>query len=217
MARAGFDWLCLDLQHGGIGPELLVPMLQATAAGPPVLVRVPWNDPATIMRVLDLGAAGVIVPMVSTAEEARRAAGACFYPPDGYRSFGPLRRSRHVQGETGVLCMVMAETVEAVQKIDAIASTPGVGGIFIGPADLALSAGLPPSIETDDPEHLERVARVVAACERHSVVPGIAAGSAEAAAAWRGRGLRMLSLTSDARMVALGAAELLAAVRASGL
>ena len=214
MAGIGFDWLCFDMQHGAIGPDVLVAMLQASAAGPPVMVRVPWNDPPTIMRVLDLGAAGVIVPMINSAEEAQRAAGACFYPPYGYRSFGPIRRSRHVQGDHAVLCMVMVETVEAVRNIDAIVSTPGVGAVFIGPADLALSAGLPASIEADDPGHLERIGRVVDSCDLHSVVPGIAAGSAEAAARWRKAGIKMLSLPGDSRLVALGAADLLAAVRA---
>jgi 4-hydroxy-2-oxoheptanedioate aldolase len=216
MAGIGFDWLCFDMQHGAIGPDALVAMLQASASGPPVLVRVPWNDPSTIMRVLDLGAAGVIVPLVNSAEEARRAAGACFYPPDGYRSFGPIRRSRHLQGDHDVLCMLMVETVDAVRNIDAIVSTPGVGAVFIGPADLALSAGLPPSIEGDDPGHLERIARVVDSCARHSVVAGIAAGSAEGVDRWRNAGLKMLSLTSDSRLVALGATQLLAAVRAKG-
>src|SRR5258707_181356 len=211
MAGAGFDWLCFDMQHGAIDP--LVAMLHASAAGPPVMVRVPWNDPPTIMRVLDVGAAGVIVPMVNTGEEAARAAGACFYPPAGYRSFGPIRRSRHVQGDAGVLCSVMVETVEAVHNIDAIASTPGVGAVFIGPADLALSAGLAAATAAGDPGHLGRIDSVVAACTRHSVVPGTSAGGPDDVARGRKAGLRMLSLTSDSRLVAPGARELPAAVR----
>src|SRR5258708_20560807 len=89
MAGAGFDWLCFDMQHGAIDLDTLVAMLHASAAGPPVMVRVPWNDPPTIMRVLDVGAAGVIVPMVNTGEEAARAPGRRFYPPPPHPAVRP--------------------------------------------------------------------------------------------------------------------------------
>jgi len=87
MARAGFDWICIDIQHGLMGQQDMVGMLQGVAAtAVPSMVRVPWNDPGWIMKALDAGAAGVIVPMVNSPEEAAAAAGACRYPPEGYRS-----------------------------------------------------------------------------------------------------------------------------------
>jgi 4-hydroxy-2-oxoheptanedioate aldolase len=120
MAAVGFDWLGFDMQRSAIGADDLLPMLQAACINDvPVLVRVPWNDAASIMRVLDLCAAGVIVPMVNTAAEARQAAGACLSPPDGYRSFGPVRRRSKPP-----LCSVMIETVEAVENVDEILAVP---------------------------------------------------------------------------------------------
>src|SRR5262245_21018103 len=116
MAAAGFDWLGFDMQHSAIGGGDVLPMLPAASIKDvPVMVRVPWNDPPTIMRMLDLGAAGVMVPMVSSADEARRAAGACFYAPEGYRSYGPVRRAR---ASGAPLCSVMIETIEGVEKVD---------------------------------------------------------------------------------------------------
>ena len=91
-SRSGFDSLCIDMQHGLVDFDAVPGMLQATtAAGTPTIVRVPWNEPSIIMRVLDMGAAGVVVPMVETAEQAERAVAACHYPPRGNRSFGPAR------------------------------------------------------------------------------------------------------------------------------
>src|SRR5439155_16169946 len=98
VARSGVEWICIDAQHGLVGYGEMLSMLQAvTATGVPALVRVPWNDPGWIMKALDAGAAGVIVPMVNTPEEAEAAAGACRYPPDGYRSWGPTRASLVVE------------------------------------------------------------------------------------------------------------------------
>lgn len=92
LGRAGFDWVCVDLQHGMVGSEALLGILQALdLTETPSLVRVPWNEPAAIMHALDTGASGVIVPMVNSAEEAERAVAACRYPPAGIRSWGPTR------------------------------------------------------------------------------------------------------------------------------
>src|SRR3979409_48696 len=95
-SRSGHDWVCVDTQHGLIGYDVMLPMLQAiSAGGAPSFVRVPWNEPGTIMKALDAGAGGVIVPMVNSAEEARAAVGACRYPPPGFRSEGPTRAPVH--------------------------------------------------------------------------------------------------------------------------
>ena len=149
--RAFFDALCVDMQHGLTDFSDLWPMLQAISQTDTVpVVRVPWNEPAMIMKVLDAGAYGVIVPMVSNRAEAERAVAACRYPPAGMRSNGPNRvllyagadYQKHANDE--VACIVMIETPEGIEKLDEIVSTPGVDAAYIGPTDLALALGLPP-------------------------------------------------------------------------
>jgi 4-hydroxy-2-oxoheptanedioate aldolase len=218
MGAVGFDWLCIDLQHGGAESSDLVGMLQAAAATrTPTFVRVPWNEPAIIMKSLDAGAAGVIVPMVNSASEARSAAGACRYPPAGYRSWGPMFAALRTPGyspkaanETA-LCAVMIETVEAVEQIDEILAVPGVDAAFVGPADLALTAGLPPSLDVADSDTTARLRRIVEACISHDVVPGIF--SAQSTARMRDTGFRMLAVSTDAQLVTAGARSALAAAR----
>ena len=218
MARAGFDWVCIDLQHGLIGYQEMLAMLQGVAvAGVPALVRVPWNDPSWIMKALDAGAAGVIVPLVNSPAEAAAAAGACRYPPDGYRSWGPVRASLGVADFTpelanrSVVCAVMVETVPALEQLDEIVSVAGVDAVFIGPSDFALSMGLPP--RSDEPEHRKRLETVPAICHQHGVIAGIACGNAELMARWREAGYTMLAAPSDMVLLRKAAAELFDAVR----
>src|SRR5579871_1937588 len=145
MGGAGFDWVIVDAQHGAPAVAGLVPVLQALQiGGTPAVVRVPWTDPPTIMRVLDLGAAGVLVPMVNNPADAAAAAAAMRYPPDGIRSYGQTRPryASTADANADVVLLVMIETVEALANVAAIAETPGVDGLFVGPVDLGLSLGL---------------------------------------------------------------------------
>ena len=217
-ARSGFDWICIDLQHGLIGYQEMLGMLQVVGlAGVPTLVRVPRNDPSWIMKSLDAGAAGVIVPLVNSPAEAAAATGACRYPPDGYRSWGPVRASLGVTDFTpelanrSVVCAVMVETVPALEQLDSIASVPGVDAVFIGPSDFALSMGLPP--RSDEPEHRRLLETVPAVCHKHGVVAGIACGSTELMARWRQAGYTMLAAPSDMVMLRRAAGEFLGAAR----
>lgn len=185
MGRAGFDWVCIDTQHGLIGFDQMAPMLQTLAVtGTPAFVRVPWNTPSDIMKALDAGAQGVIVPMVNSADDARRVVGACRYPPEGYRSWGPIRAALGVDGyspEVGnrrVVVAVMIETADGVAAVDEILAVPGVDAVYVGPNDLAIT---------------------------HGVVPGIHCGSVDTARRWRDRGFRMLNVTSDAVFMRTGA------------
>jgi 4-hydroxy-2-oxoheptanedioate aldolase len=169
---AGFDWVGIDTQHGMIGYEGMLSMLQAVAVtGVPPVVRVSANSLAEIGRALDSGAQGVIVPLVETPEAAARAVDACRYPPGGHRSWGAIRPALHhapyspALGDEQAVCIVMVETVTGVEQIEDIAAVDGVDVIYIGPSDLASSAGLPPMLELRDPEHLRLVRRVAEACE----------------------------------------------------
>jgi 4-hydroxy-2-oxoheptanedioate aldolase len=219
MARSGFDWLCIDAQHGLIGYQEMLAMLQAIGnTGVPAVVRVPWNEPGWIMKALDAGAAGVIVPMVNSPEEARAAVGACRYAPEGFRSWGPTRASLGVPNfspelaNRTVLCAVMVETAAALDRLDEILAVPGIDAVFMGPSDFAISMGLAP--RGDDPEHRRRLEQVPAVCERHGVVAGIACGSADLLVRWRDAGYTMLACPADLILLRQGAVAMLEAVRA---
>jgi 4-hydroxy-2-oxoheptanedioate aldolase len=204
MAQTDLDWLCIDMQHGCIDYSDVIPLLTAvsTTSITPI-VRVPWNEPYIIMKVLDAGAYGVIVPMVNNRAEAEKAVKACRYPPVGMRSNGPTRvpfyagsdYQKHANDE--IICMVMIETVEALANLDEILSTPGIDGAYIGPTDLALALGLPPVMDNDEPKHIETVNAILAACQKHKVVPGIHTMSSKFTQRYIDQGFKMVMLVTD--------------------
>jgi 4-hydroxy-2-oxoheptanedioate aldolase len=212
VARCGFDWACVDLQHGLAGLEAAGPMLQAISlSGLPPLVRVPANEPWVVMRVLDLGAAGVVVPLVSSPEEAERAARACRYPPEGIRSFGPVRVSsaRRVDAayaNAQVACIVMIETVGGVDRLDEILAVPGVDAIYVGPRDLALTHGLSPGAELD-----ALIARILATSRAQGVPAGIHTRSGSEARGYADAGFAFCTIATDRELLARGASAELAA------
>lgn len=215
MGRAGFDALVIDCQHGGASEASLLPMLQALdATGTPALARVPWNEPARIMRVADLGAAGVIVPMVSTPEEAQDAVAAIRYPPQGIRSFGPVRRWYAPGGANeDAILLAMIETREGLENLEAIAATPGLDGLLVGPVDLALSLGHALSLEMPE-EVLDALAKVAAACKARGLICASVSFGPENAAAQLERGVTFLTAGSDSLFMRRAAEAELAALRA---
>jgi 4-hydroxy-2-oxoheptanedioate aldolase len=208
MGAAGYDWVVLDTQHGAITWDRMLPAIQAlNLFGARPFVRVAWNDPALLMRAMDLGAQGVVVPMVSTAEQARLAAQAIRYPPHGIRSYGPVRSSYMASGvpKEDAVCFVMIETAEALENLDEIAATPGVDGLFVGPVDLAYSLGVGPGFQMP-PEVLAACQRVVGVCKRHNLAPGCAGISPENVQLLMNHGMRALAFGSDAAHIRRGAA-----------
>jgi 4-hydroxy-2-oxoheptanedioate aldolase len=187
-------------------------MLQAiSTTGAVPLVRVPANEPWLIMRALDLGARGVFVPLVSSPEEAARAAAACRYPPDGSRSWGPVRGAPALgasarERNERVLCLVMIETREGVARLDEVCAVPGIDGIYIGPTDLALSHDLEPG-----PQAEPLVESILAVCRRLGMPVGIHTRSGERARAYAEAGFSFASLASDRELLAGGARAALAA------
>lgn len=215
VGQAGFDFVVLDMQHGGIGAEHLVSLIQALGLKHnQILVRVPWNDPALIMRALDVGAHGVIVPMVSSVEDAQAAAAACAYPPQGIRSFGTVRNyyGGSSDAPTKPLCLVMIETTQAMDNVDAIASVDGVDGLFVGPVDLALSMGLGAALQMPE-EILSAVDQVVAACTRVDKLSGCASLGLPNAKLLAACKVGFITLGSDIGYIRRGAAADLAEVR----
>jgi 4-hydroxy-2-oxoheptanedioate aldolase len=193
MTRAGFDALVLDMQHGmSIGPDRAGVWLQIVGQSDIApLVRIPWNEPAFAQWVLDAGAMGLIIPMISTVEDAKKALGACKYPPMGYRSNGPNRASffgkdYFARANEDTLCLLMMETVEGVQNIEQIAQLPGCDGFFIGPTDLAISMGLPPTMDCQDPRHVAMVQKVIDTAKKYGENAGIyTTGAEESVRRWK--------------------------------
>ena len=201
VGAAGFDYVCVDTQHGLVGYTDSVPMLQAVGLGDSTpLVRVPGNTLDSIGKALDAGALGVIVPMVSSREECEAAMDATRYPPLGSRSFGPTRAAPHYGGDylteaqNDLLCIPMIETAQAVESIDEILQVSGLHVVYIGPSDLAVSMGHRPGSE--EPSFLDALDKVVAACERHNVVPGIHCTDGKTRDRLE-RGFRMVTVSSD--------------------
>lgn len=197
MGQVGLDWVILDTQHGGMSEPNLLPILQAlNSTGTPALVRVNWLDPALIMRVGDLGADGVVIPMVNTPEDAELAVRSIRYPPRGMRSFGPLR-NYFVGGEAKqALCLCMIETVEALANLEKIAAVPGLDGLLVGPADLALSMGL----EFTGPMEvavLDAIERVAAVCKQHGLIAASVGMTAANVSEQIRRGVTFITLGAD--------------------
>jgi 4-hydroxy-2-oxoheptanedioate aldolase len=209
MGGAGFDWVIVDTQHGSVTNADLVRVTQALAIGnTSAVVRIPWTDAATIMRALDVGAAGVIVPMVNTPEEAALAAAALRYPPDGIRSMGPTRGgfvSTTAANEDAVL-LVMIETAEALERVDEIAAVPGVDGLFVGPVDLGLSLGLPLDWTGRHPDVLAAIDKIVAAADNAGVFVGTVSSGADHAKDLVQRGVKFVSLGADVGYIRAGIA-----------
>lgn len=219
MARQGFDWVCIDTQHGLIGYHAMVPMLQALAlTGVPPVVRVAWNSPGEIAKALDAGALGVIVPMVNSPVDARAAVAACRYAPEGARSYGPIRAAlSHPYtpewANRNVLLFVMLETAEAVRNAEDILDVPGIDGVYVGPADLAVSLGLPPRLDVEDGIHRDAQDRILRACKDRRLVPGMHTGAPEYARRAADRGFRFMALATDSVYMGLGAQQFLQVAR----
>jgi len=213
MASAGFDVLVVDLQHGhatlGNLPHILA-AIESTKATP--FVRAAWNHPADLMRALDLGARGVICPMIGSRAEAETFVAACRYPPAGIRSYGPIHgafgrgRGQTTAAEDAILLFAMIETADGFANLEEIAATPGLDGLFVGPADLSLGLGLDTFADLTDPALLKALDAVVAAAGVHGLMPGIHAPSSPSATSMAGRGFRFVSSAVDADLLR-GAAE----------
>lgn len=148
LSYCGYDAVTIDLQHGMFGLDSAIALLQAVGAGPATpMARCPCHDPATIGKLLDAGAYGIICPGVDTAEQAAAFVGACRYPPSGTRSFGPSRGLLYggpdyvEHADDTILTWAMIESAAALDNLDAILAAPGLDGVYVGPNDLALSLG----------------------------------------------------------------------------
>lgn len=220
LARQGYDTVTVDLQHGLLDYQTALSMLQAIdLQGVPALCRVPWNEPGIIMKVLDAGFVGVICPMVNTRAEADAFVAACRYTPHGSRSFGPTR-ALQVHGadyasaaQDFVCTYAMIETAEAMENLDDILECEGLDGVYIGPADLALSLGYLPSLLPSDQAVTDAIETIRSKAKGANKVAGIHCGSPKMIRDCLGRGFDFATLLTDARMFTSFAASQLAEAR----
>ncbi|WP_425230814.1 HpcH/HpaI aldolase family protein [Sphingomonas sp.] len=210
LAKGGFDWVLVDMQHGCMDYQTAVEMIRAIdlAAITPI-VRVPWNEPGIVGRMLDAGAMGIVAPMIQGLDEARRLVEACRYPPSGRRSLGPVRVGArdgmgYVAGANDRVSVIpMIETVDALEAVDDIAAVPGVDALFVGPFDLSFSLGLSPGDNDGKPEFDAALAKVNAAARANGLATAVLS-TAKLAPLRARQGFQMISVLTDSQ--ALGAA-----------
>ncbi len=207
-----FDWFLLDLEHSYFSIEaarnIMLTVLDTKIVP---LVRVGESDQYLIKRVLDIGAYGVLVPLVNTSQDAEKVVNFSKYPPVGSRGVGPVRAAAYgnnmkeyvTSANDEVLVGVQIETTQALANAEAIASTKGVDIVFVGPSDLTMSLGL--VTDRGNPKVLESMQSVVKICERLGKIPGTLAASAEEAKKWQRLGYRFISLGSDSKYLFQGA------------
>lgn len=219
-ARAGFDSLTVDLQHGLNDYTSALPMLQAMGLGNSTpMARVPWLEPGIIMKLLDAGALGIICPMVNTPEDAARFVRYARYAPDGDRSFGPTRAAmvhgadyaRHANEQ--VITLAMVETVQALDNLDAIVATEGLTGVYIGPSDLGLSMGHVAKLDQTEPAVVDAIKRILATAKGAGIRAGIHCMEPEYACKMLDEGFDLVTLGSDIRLLSVAIASGLAKVR----
>jgi 4-hydroxy-2-oxoheptanedioate aldolase len=210
LAAGGLDYVVIDLQHGSATEHDLPALTSAIRlAGAAPVGRVRYAHPADIGRALDLGCDGVIVPNVETAEQASAVAGACRFPPDGYRSGGGVLAPGGLP-----LCVVMVESSRAMAELPATLELPGVDGIYVGPRDLSYSLGCP--LDPNDPVLRPALERIWAGCAAAGKPAGVHATEGRVARLYRENGCRLVTVVADAPAISRAAAGELAAARAQG-
>jgi 4-hydroxy-2-oxoheptanedioate aldolase len=218
LAAGGVDYVVIDLQHGlaseGDLPAAF-PAIEARAAAP--LVRVVANDPVAIGRALDLGAHGVVIPNVDSAEDAVRAAGAALYAPRGTRGYGPFRAAMTLGADAleQVAVIAQIESRAAVEQVESIAGVAGVSALYVGPWDLSVSLGLPVPPSFDDPVLVEAIARVRAAADAARLPAGVHTVRGPDAARFAASGWRLVNVVDDAVLLRDGVAAGLERARPS--
>ncbi|HMJ70175.1 MAG TPA: aldolase/citrate lyase family protein [Cyclobacteriaceae bacterium] len=219
VSTADFDAITLDLQHGLVELEHSLPMLQAIRDDKFPMVRIAANDPAAIMKLLDIGAKGIICPMINTGAEAEKFVSACFYPPVGVRSFGPIRAnlpasSTYMQDYAReIVTFAQIETRESLDNLEEIAATKNLSGLYVGPYDLSISLGMTKMADFSDPTFMEHIKRVLAVAKKHKLITAIQAYKEDEAAMLANMGYSMVTPVEESATLLQGVKEKLERVR----
>jgi 4-hydroxy-2-oxoheptanedioate aldolase len=224
MALAGFDWLTIDLEHAPTNWETALAMVAVVGShGVAPLVRVPSSSDENIKRALDLGAAGIVAPMVTSPEQAKAVVASCKYPPDGVRSlaggrndaaWGTDSATYFKRANEEIFVCVQIENVQAVEQAEEILAVPGIDCAFVGPQDLTGALGLAPMLDNPDPTFEAAVEKVIAAAKKNGIGSGLMVGSAESARRWHDRGAAMISLAAEARILSVAASQAVKEIKA---
>jgi 4-hydroxy-2-oxoheptanedioate aldolase len=216
----GWDSVTIDMQHGANDINDLIPLLQAICLNNVTpMVRVPWNEPSHIMRVLDAGAYGIICPMINSKAEAEAFVSAGRYPPMGQRSNGPFRATQYAGADyqpnanAEIQLFAMIETRDAIKSLDDILSVKGLDGVYVGPTDLALSYGKPATLDPTDPEILALMALIAKKTRAKGLIAGAHCDSAKTALKRYPEGYQFCTLLNDVRMLATAAQTAIREVR----
>jgi 4-hydroxy-2-oxoheptanedioate aldolase len=220
VARCGFDWLCVDLQHGFHVPGDLLGFMQAAdLTQTPVLVRIEYLDSRIVHRVLDAGARGVIFPTIDTAEQAAEAVAMCRYPPLGRRSWGPARLAlgnpdySTTAADDEVIVIIMVETRAGMANLDEILAVPGIDAILVGPSDLGIDLGVGPQPDPLAGPHADALGTIATQTAQAGLVPMAYAVSAAGVRMFRELGFEVFGVSSDAGLLRGAAVGLVSALR----
>jgi 4-hydroxy-2-oxoheptanedioate aldolase len=213
-AAQGWDSVTIDMQHGACNLSHMVSLLQAVSLSSATpMVRVPWNEPSHIMRVLDAGAYGVICPMINTKAEAEAFVSAGRYPPMGARSNGPFRASHYagkdyqLNANAEIQLFAMIETREAMNNLDAILSVKGLDGVYVGPTDLALSLGKPATLDPTDKDVLAAMVEIAKKTKAKGLIAGAHTNAATVAHKRYADGYHFCTIFNDVNLLAQAAAS----------
>lgn len=212
MAQGGWDSITVDCQHGPIDFQAGVSCFQAIASYPVTpMARVPWLEPGIIMKMLDAGAYGIICPMINTKEQAEAFASYGRYAPRGQRSMGPNRAVQYggadyAQHANDEICLfAMIETRQALGNLDQILAVPGIDGVYVGPSDLSVSMGKPPTLDPSDPEVVAAIDEIARKTRAKGLIAGVHTDGVKTAAKRFDKGYQLCTLLNDARMMAMSA------------
>jgi 4-hydroxy-2-oxoheptanedioate aldolase len=217
LAREGFAAITIDQQHGlwdVAATALAIAAVRTVGAAP--IVRIPFGDFAAASRMLDFGAEGVIAPMINTVKDARALVSAAKFPPLGERSWGPMRAmtlagigdpKRYLDdANAATVTLAMIETQAAMDNLDAIAATPGIDVLFVGPSDLSIGLTGGKELDPHSPKVEAALDKIVTACRKAGKVAGLYCANAERATACARRGIRFLAVGSDLGFLRAGTA-----------
>ncbi|MBT3143129.1 2,4-dihydroxyhept-2-ene-1,7-dioic acid aldolase [Phaeobacter gallaeciensis] len=220
MAHQGWDTLTVDIQHGLIDYQKAVEMFTAISTTDTVPVtRVPWLEPGILMKVLDAGAYGVICPMINSREDAENLVAWTHYPPEGTRSFGPIRGLLYggpdypEHANNTIVVFAMIETLQGLDNLEEILSVPGLDAVYIGPSDLSLALGCRPAFDDVEPPVAEAIEMIAAKAKEYGKFAGCHNGTPEYALKRIEMGFQFVTIASDARLMAAASKDALAQVR----
>ena len=222
--KMGWDSITIDMQHGQNDYQSSISMLQAISNSVSVpMVRVPWNEPGIIMKMLDLGVMGVIAPMINNKKDCEKFVSYCYYPQIGQRSFGPMR-AQLIHGSDyfkkandNVLSFAMIETKEAVKNIDEILSVPSLTGIYIGPADMSSSFGLTPKFDVREDPVFSNIKMIAEKAKNYGKIAGIHNGSIEYAKEMINIGYKLVTILSDFRVMSSNSQKIIDEMKDNGI